>query len=221
VAGQIKEEDKLEKKRNNVFRESIRKLRYEIETSGKQIFLFTSTKKGQGKTTLIQALSYSLSMSRKKILIIDTNFSNNDLTVQLQADPVLEKISNDTNSKSLIEKIRFFSKNIGSEMGEVFVIGSEGGDYTPSEVLPRENLLSYLHHLVNEFDYIFLEGPPLNDFSDSKELIQYVDGIVAVFSAVHVIKQIDKESIRFLKDLNGKFTGSVLNMIDLENINAV
>jgi len=74
---------------------------------------------------------------------------------------------------------------------------------------------------VNEFDYIFLEGPPLNDFSDSKELIQYVDGIVAVFSAVHVIKQIDKESIRFLKDLNGKFTGSVLNMIDLENINAV
>jgi len=221
VAGHIKEEDKLEKKRNNVFRESIRKLRYEIETSGKQIFLFTSTKKGQGKTTLIQALSYSLSMSRKKILIIDTNFSNNDLTVQLQADPVLEKISNDTNSKSLIEKIRFFSKNIGSEMGEVYVIGSEGGDYTPSEVLPRENLLSYLHHLVNEFDYIFLEGPPLNDFSDSKELIQYVDGIVAVFSAVHVIKQIDKESIRFLKDLNGKFTGSVLNMIDLENINAV
>ena len=61
----------------------------------------------------------------------------------------------------------------------------------------------------------------MNDFSDSKELIQYVDGIVAVFSAVHVIKQIDKESIRFLKDLNGKFTGSVLNMIDLENINAV
>jgi uncharacterized protein involved in exopolysaccharide biosynthesis len=221
VAGNFKEDDQIEYKRNNVFRESIRKLRYEIENSGKKIFLFTSTTKGQGKTTLIQALSFSLSMSRKKILIIDTNFSNNDLTVQLDADPVLEKISNDTNSMSLADKIKFFSKNIGAKMGEVYVIGSEGGDYTPSEVLPRENLLTHLHTLLPDFDYIFLEGPPLNDYSDSKELIQYVDSVVAVFSAAHIIKQIDKESIAFFNDLNGKFCGSVLNMIDLENVNAI
>jgi succinoglycan biosynthesis transport protein ExoP len=221
VAGKLMVEDQLEHKRNNVFRESIRKLRYEIENSGKRIFLFTSTKKGQGKTTLIQALSYSMSMSRKKVLVIDTNFSNNDLTVQMQADPVLEKISYNHNTMSLTDKIRHFGKNIGSELGEVYVIGSEGGDYTPSEVLPRENLLTRLHELLGEFDYIFLEGPPLNDFSDSRELIQYVDGVVAIFSAIHSIKQIDKESIKFFTDLNGKFTGSVLNMIDLENVNSI
>lgn len=219
VAGALKESDHIEKHRNNVFRESIRKLRYEIETSGKKIFLFTSTKKGQGKTTLIQALSYSLSLSKKKILIIDTNFSNNDLTIQLNADPVLEKISTDKNNRSLVDQIRFLSKDIG--VGSVFAIGSEGGDYTPSEVLPRENLLNHLQSLTQEFDYIFLEGPPLNDFSDSKELIQYVDSVVAIFSATHVVKQIDKESIKFLKELNGKFCGSVLNMIDLENVNVI
>lgn len=219
VAGAINEGDHLEKHRNNIFRESIRKLRYEIETSGKKIFLFTSTKKGQGKTTLIQALSYSLSLSKKKILIIDTNFSNNDLTIQLNADPVLEKISTEKNNRSLVDQIKFLSKDIG--VGSVFAIGSEGGDYTPSEVLPRENLLNHLHTLTQEFDYIFLEGPPLNDFSDSKELIQYVDSVVAIFSATHVIKQIDKESIKFLKELNGKFCGSVLNMIDLENVNVI
>jgi succinoglycan biosynthesis transport protein ExoP len=48
-----------------------------------------------------------------------------------------------------------------------------------------------------------------------------VDGVVAVFSAVHNIKQIDRVSIRFYSELNGKFIGSVLNMIDLENINAI
>src|SRR6185437_3018701 len=148
VAGKLMVEDQLEHKRNNVFRESIRKLRYEIENSGKRIFLFTSTKKGQGKTTLIQALSYSMSMSRKKVLVIDTNFSNNDLTVQMQADPVLEKISYNHSAMTLTDKIRHFGKNIGSELGEVYVIGSEGGDYTPSEVLPRENLLTRLHELL-------------------------------------------------------------------------
>ena len=69
------------------------------------------------------------------------------------------------------------------------------------------------------YDYIFLEGPPLNDFSDSKELTQYVDGIVAIFSARQAIKQIDKESIKFFKNLNGKFCGSVLNMVQLETLN--
>src|SRR6202012_3608728 len=82
----------VENNRQNVFRESIRKLRYEVERSGKRIFLFASTKKGEGKTTLIQMLAFSLSLNKKKVLIIDTNFSNNDLTVQLDAEPILEKI---------------------------------------------------------------------------------------------------------------------------------
>jgi len=222
ITGNLKEKDVSEKKRSNVFRESIRKLRYEIEHSGKRIFLFTSTKKGQGKTTLIQALSYSLSMSKKKILIIDTNFSNNDLTVQLHGDPVLEKISNEDLSVSPKLKVKVFSKDVGAGTGGIFIIGSQGGDYTPSEVLPSENnLLIHLQALLEEFDYIFLEGPPLNDFSDSRELVDYVEGVVAVFAATDIIKQIDKESAKFFKDLNGKFCGSVLNMIDLENVNVI
>jgi Mrp family chromosome partitioning ATPase len=219
VAGHGKEDDRIEKKRSNVFRESIRKLRYEIEKSGKKIILFTSTKKGQGKTTLIQALSYSMSLSKKKILIIDTNFCNNDLTVQLEANPVLETISGEQGNGSIASQVTALSKNIGVE--SVFVIGSEGGDYTPSEVLPYENLLKHLQELTPEYDYIFLEGPPLNDFSDSKELLQYVDGVVGIFSAIHIIKQIDKDSIGFYKGLDDKFIGSVLNMVDLENVNVI
>lgn len=204
--------------RHNVFRESIRKLRFEIQNTGKKIFLFTSTRKGEGKTTLIQALSYSLSLSKKKILIIDTNFCNNDLTVQLHGDPVLEKIEPGGLSKtSIIEQVKNAATDVGN--GSVFIIGSEGGDYTPSEILPRENLLQHLRELTTEYDYILLEGPPLNDFSDSKELGQYVDGVFAVFSADHIIKQIDKQSIRFFTELNEKFCGAILNMVDLNNVN--
>lgn len=221
VANRDSSDNTHDRSRFNAFRESIRKLRYEIESTGKKVFLFTSTKKGQGKTTLIQALSYSMSLSKKKILIIDTNFCNNDLTVQLNAKPILEKIipQQSLNGKNLVDQIKSYSKDIG--VGSVFAIGSEGGDYTPSEILPRENLLHHLQELTSEFDYIFLEGPPLNDFSDSKELAQYVEGVIAVFSAQHIIKQIDKQSIGFFKELNGKFCGSILNMVDLKNVTLV
>lgn len=218
VANRTLNDTKVDRNKFNAFRESIRKLRYEIEHTGKQIFLFTSTKKGQGKTTLIQALSYSMSLSKKRILIIDTNFCNPDLTAQLNADPILEKLlPYKANGTTLAEQVRSYSKDISE--GTVFAIGSAGGDYTPSEVLPRENILQHLHSLTSEFDYIFLEGPPLNDFSDSKELAQYVDGVIAVFSATHIIKQIDKQSINFFRELDGKFCGSILNMVDLKNVN--
>jgi len=210
--------DAKDKQRHNVFRESLRKLRYEIEKSGKKIFMFTSTKKGQGKTTIIQALAYSMSMSKKKILIIDTNFCNNDLTVAFEAPRILEKIvPNDRNDESLAEQIRNLSKDIGVDT--VFIIGAEGGDYTPSEILPRKHLLQHLRSLANDYDFIFLEGPPLNDFSDSRELAQYVDGVIGIFAADQSIKQIDRESLEFFHELNGKFSGAVLNKVDLEMVN--
>jgi polysaccharide biosynthesis transport protein len=216
-------EDMTDRNNMNVFRESLRKLRYEIEMSGKKIFLFTSTKKGEGKTTLIQALSYSMSMSKKRILIIDTNFCNNDLTVQLSADPILEKIHPSTTldasntSRPLLEQVREAATNVGA--GTVFAIGSQGGDYTPSEILPRDNLLKHLSTLTSEYDFIFMEGPPLNDFSDSKELAQFADGIIGIFSATNIIKQIDKQSMNFYREHNGKFIGAILNKVDLENVN--
>ncbi|MBK8142075.1 MAG: hypothetical protein IPK57_14620 [Chitinophagaceae bacterium] len=73
--------------------------------------------------------------------------------------------------------------------------------------------------MTKEFDYIFLEGPPSNDFSDTKEHSQYVDGVIGVFSAIDIIKQIDKDSIAFFKSINGKYIGSILNMVDLKNVN--
>jgi polysaccharide biosynthesis transport protein len=220
IANTYTSTDSEETNRNNTFRESLRKLRYEIETSGKKIFLFTSTKKAQGKTTIIQALAYSMSLSKKRVLIIDTNFCNPDLTVQLDAEPILEKIiPQNFDDRNLVEEIKKHSKDLG--IGSIYAIGSAGGDYTPSEILPRENLLHHLRTLTTYFDYILLEGPPLNDFSDSKELVQYVEGVIAVFSAQDVIKQIDRQSISFFKELNGKFSGSILNMVDMKNVNVI
>jgi succinoglycan biosynthesis transport protein ExoP len=138
--------------------------------------------------------------------------------VALDAAPILEKIvPSERNDESVVQQVKDLSKDIGVE--SVFVIGAQGGDYTPSEILPRRHLLQHLQALTQEYDYIFLEGPPLNDFSDSKELVQYVDGVIAVFSANHTMKQIDKESIQFFNSLNGKFSGAILNMVNLEMVN--
>ena len=76
-------------KREN-FKESLRNLRYLVESSGANKFLFTSTKDQEGKTFLIMNLAHALTLKNKKVLLIDTNFKNNTLTqMSSQTDHLL------------------------------------------------------------------------------------------------------------------------------------
>jgi polysaccharide biosynthesis transport protein len=211
------ENDESEVRRNNSFRELLRKLRFEIENSGKRVLLFTSTEPQQGKTTLAQAVAFSLSQGRKKVLIVDTNFCNNDITVYNDAQPTLENFSNSGDELKKEDLMSLISK---TDVNEVDLIGCKGGDYTPSEILPKNHLLNYIKDVLKYYDFVILEGAPLNGYTDSKELVQYVEGVIAIFSAQSEIKQVDKESIKFLKDLKGKFLGGVLNKVEVPNINA-
>ena len=98
------------------------------------------------------------------------------------------------------------------------VIGCEEGNYTPSEVLPKNNLLEHLGRLKDRYDFILIEGAALNSHADSKELTEFVDGVVLVFSAKNNLMETDRESIAFLKNNRGKFIGAVLNNVDEQNL---
>jgi len=115
-------------KRQNTIRELIRKIRHQIEKSGNRIILFTSTEAGQGKTTLIQALAYSFSLSSKKVLMIDTNFCNNDLTILTKAKPTLEDFCT-KNIRITHEELEKIITHTSIPL--VDVIGCEGGGIIP------------------------------------------------------------------------------------------
>ena len=48
------------------FIENLRKLRYEIERSGKRVVLFTSTKAQEGKTTIVESLAHTIQHEQEK-----------------------------------------------------------------------------------------------------------------------------------------------------------
>lgn len=203
------------KENETIFVENLRKLRYEIENSGKKIFLFTSNRPKEGKTTIMEALANGLSLSKKKVLLIDSNFSNNTLTRKFEAKPGLEQFSVN-GEKNPLEK--FWNVTSVTSIPNVDMVGCQEGSYTPSEVLPKNNLLENLRIVSERYDYVFIEGAALNNHADSKELSRYVDGIVTVFSTKSVIRQTDKDSILFLKGTGDKFVGAVLNGVERENL---
>lgn len=200
-------------KEANSFRELLRKLRYEFEHQNKHVFLITSTKPGEGKTSVITALSMVLSFSGSKVLIIDMNFSNNRLTRKFKTSSALE---NAFASKNRTPEMDIMETNIKG----VDILGCQGGNYTPNEIFQRDLMEAFIGRVARKYDYVFIEGASLNNYSDSKEISFFVEGVVAVFSARSVIKQTDRESIEFLRALGDKWLGAILNEVKLENIEA-
>jgi Mrp family chromosome partitioning ATPase len=200
---------------SNPFIENMRKLRYEIENSGKKIVLVVSPKVGEGKSTILESLAYTFSKSKKKILLIDANFSNNSLTREFSAKPALESfgLNGSDNAMDKIWNITTLTSITNAD-----IIGCNEGNYTPSEILPNNNLLENLDKVIQHYDFVLLEGAALNTHADSKEISDYVDGIIAVFSAKNSLTESDKESIAFLKENPNKFIGAVLNNVDEQNL---
>ena len=198
--------------------------------SGSQVILVTSTKKGEGKTFTILSLAYSLSLLNKKVLIIDTNFRNNSLTKLLIARPNFQKMLQEQGEVKLLTSPNtepFDGTNVNSSGNNIIsktsdknidVIGSNTGMDSPSEILAGRDFKNVVNQLRGTYDYIFMEGSSLNDFSDTKELMMFADSMISVFSAHSVLKQIDKESINYMRNLNGKFLGAILNQVDAKEV---
>ena len=201
------------------FKQLLRKVRYQLEQNNAKRVLVTSTKQHEGKSFLIISLAYSLSLNNKKVLIIDTNFKNNTLTEMLKQGAQENLLSNTKliGDAKLDEEFNTTGIIDRTTHSGIDIIGSKGGYNSPSEIFAGKNFDKLLDSLELTYDFIFLEGSSINDYSDTQELVDYADHVIAVFSAESELTAIDRQSLDFLKGLEEKFLGGVLNRVDLKN----
>lgn len=240
--------DKQPSKESGTIVHFLRKLRFEIESSKSKVFLITSTQTGSGKSFMIICLAYTLSLINKKVLIIDTNFRHNSLTrlllpkggsiklLERGAFVENEKIREESEvNRNTSEKSSFnFDESSSAsepkredngksivhktEFNGVDIIGNIGGHDSPSEILAGRNFREVINSFVTQYDYVLMEGSSLNEFSDSKELIEYADKVIPVFAAETVISDLDRESIQYLKTIKNKMLGAVLNRVQMKDL---
>lgn len=212
-------EDKQGKKYRfkNLFKNSIRKLRFELLDSGKKVFLLTSSQKQSGKTTTIEALAASLLLSHKKVLIIDLNFLNNTLTRHFNPEMFIQDVSSKINYSLSISQQKVVSS---TSYDGLDIIGCRESNVTPTEVLNELNIVDFLRLLREEYDYILIETAAMNLYADSREMAKYVDSIYLIFGADEAIAQADLDSIQFVASQKEKNGGVILNKVLTENLNA-
>lgn len=183
------------------FKELIRSLRFEIdqELKGDKVLAITSLAHHEGKTVLAIALSYSYAMINKKVLLIDGNFTNPTITGIAQPRLYIEDYF-----KNNPDNYEAFS-------GATTVLGNHGGDVTLLEVSDENFIRSRFNELKTKYDIIIIETPALTTLNKSKEWMLFANKVVGVFEANKGIKKTQKADLEYLRAMNGKFAGWVLN----------
>ncbi len=240
--------DRSSNKEYETFSHFLRKLRYEVQSSNGKVFLITSGQVKTGKSFLIVSLSYALSLVHSKVLIIDTNFRHNSLTKALlprmDSRKLLKKgiIDDDDDDDLMLEERNAIEEDDDQERNElpvaakpgerdlarnlinrtkfpgVDIIGNVGANDSPSEIMAGRDFKQMIKSLSERYDCILMEGPALNDYSDSKELIDYADKVIPVYAADTSLNQHDREAIKYFKSINGKLMGTVLNKVQSKHL---
>lgn len=202
------------------FKELVRDFRFNLEkVEGGNIFLITSPREDEGKSFLITVVAYALMLKQKRVMVIDTNFKRNTLSTWAdQPLPESASIHQLLVDAKLTEHFAVTSISSPFNNNRIESISNSGRSQSPLEGLDANAFQQFLRQLSEQYDYVFLEGAALNNYSDTKELIDFSDNVVAVFSADSTMRQADKDSITFLRSLGDKFVGSVLNRINRKNL---
>lgn len=192
----------------HLFRNMLQSIRFEVdsEMKGSKILLIDSLMNGEGKTFLSTNLAYAYSLVNKKVLLIDGNFGNPSITRSVKSKIYIEDY--------LTGAIPGFASQSSYK---ITVLSNKGGNISLFEVANESLIKEKIEKLKNVFDIVIIEVSALSTLNKSKEWNRYADKILCVFEANKKLKSGHIANIDYLKGLDGKFIGWVLNVVNKFN----
>lgn len=188
------------------FKDLLRSIRFEIdqELHGDKVLAITSLCEGEGKTLLSISLAYSYSMINKKVLLIDGNFNN-------------PTISKTINPKMYVEDVFRNAEHNEPLSSGISVLGNRGGDITLLEIGNEKFIQDKFNELKQIYDVILIETPSVDAMNKSKEWLLFANKTIAVFESGGNINNGQKTYLTYLKNMESKFAGWILNKVPVTN----
>lgn len=173
---------------------------------GAKILLFTSAEQGDGKTTTCVNLAAAFADSGAKVLVVDADLRR----------PRMERcIYSEKKRKGLADVLGGFvnlSDVIDSpEICKFDCLFSGSIPPNPSELLMLESVSDLFQELAKQYDYIFVDTPPVGIVSETLYLTQFVTGVVLVTKKgkTHIRKM--QDAVASLNFAQANILGIVLN----------
>ena len=198
----------LEKPQSNIS-EAYRTIRTGIEFSNLdkdlKVICMTSSKQNEGKTTVLSNLGVSFAKIDKKVLLIDADLRN----------PSISKMFDTSNTQGLMD-ILLGKRNIQdcvkkTKQENLYILTGGTIPPNPAEVLSSKKMSEFIESIKDEYDYIFIDSPPVGVVSDASIISAYSDGVIFVVGANEVDSNLAKIAKERLDSVKANIVGVILN----------
>lgn len=179
-----------------------------INEEGCKKIVMSSPAPGDGKTTSCLNLAITFAQTDAKILLIDADLRKPKIHQYL-------KNKNDVGLSNILGKFCHYKDaiNTSKELGLDYITSGPIPP-NPAELLSSKTMESVINSLSLEYDYIFLDTPPINVVTDAITMSKFISGIVLVVRqdcTTHDFLQRSMASLEFA-DMN--ILGFILNDVD-------
>lgn len=189
--------------------ESFRTLRTNINfltcDSPYNVILVTSPGPGDGKSTVSTNLGVVMAQAKSRVLMIDCDLRK----------PVLHKYFELDNrcglTNLLVQDLKLEAGTFATEVEGLFVIPSGPIPPNPSELLGSSRMIELLEKVVDRYDVVLLDAPPIIAVTDAVLLAPMVDNVFLVLRAGESRVDMAREARDRLLKAGARSVGVVLN----------
>jgi len=173
------------------------------------VLMFTSFNPNAGKTFSVMNIAASMALKDAKVMLIDLDLRKASLSKALgiEHSGVAAYLNGKTDS---------YKENAEEIAPNLFVLPVGTLPPNPTELLLTERFKEMIEDMRNEYDYIFLDCPPIDVVADASIITEVVDMTVFVMRA----NQMDKKVLPEIEELyrSGKYNHMtmILNCVDIQ-----
>lgn len=179
-------------------------LMFTLSASKDNVILVTSAEPNSGKSVTSANLGLSFAQTGSKVLIIDCDMRNSSQ----------QKIYAQENTKGLsnvLSNMCTFEDTVKRSVKENLDLLTAGQTPpNPSELLGSDNMRALLEQVRGQYDFIFLDCPPVELVSDASSLLLLVPQAIVIARQNHAIYDEVIHTVETIKSVGGKILGAIL-----------
>lgn len=195
----------------DIINEAFRVLRSNIDfmlgkNSRQNVFVITSFNPGSGKSFLAMNIAMSFAIKKKRILVIDGDLRHGSISSYVDFPKVglSDYLENRVNSwKEIIVKDKQYDNLHILPIGII--------PPNPTELLEDDKLISLIGALRSEYDYIFIDCPPIDIVADAQIIEKLADRTVFVVRSGLLDRSMLSELENICQEKRFKNLGVILN----------
>lgn len=170
------------------------------------VILVTSAAVGEGKSLTAANLGLAMASSGLSTVIVDAD-------LRRPAQHKIFEVLNETGVSDLLcgGDLEFDGHLSDSPVESLRLLTSGKTPPNPSELLSSESMELLLAILVDNFDIVIVDGPPVLSAADAAVLSNRVDAVVMVVDSGRTRRQAAKGAVTVLEQAGASFLGAVLN----------